>query len=146
MNMNHRTLICFLLACAAVLFLASCEGGAPTSLGACAGANFTAPDPTQPTGTLPISPRNPSFSWAAAVPDTGFEVKHYVVKIYQGLACSGSTIDTSSELTATSYQLTGNLSPQSQFAWEVEATFEETAGTTECEITSDCATFTTSFQ
>ena len=135
-----------LLGMGALLLLAACEGGDPMSVGACAGVTFTAPDPTQPTGTLPISPENPTFQWTAAGPGTGFEVKHYVVSIYEGSGCSGNLIDTSGERTATSYSITGNLKAGGQqYAWEVEVTFENTTDPTmTCTEASGCHTFTTS--
>jgi hypothetical protein len=145
-TVERQDVIVFLAVGAFALLLAACEGGDPASVGACAGATFTAPDPTQPTSTLPISPEDPTFKWTAAEPDTGFGVKHYVVRIYEGSVCSGSLIDTSDERTSTSYSITGNLKAGGvQYAWEVEVTFESTTDpTTTCTEASGCHTFTTS--
>lgn len=138
--------VLFLAVGAFVFLLAACEGGDPTTVGGCVGADLDAPVLSQPSdgGTVAW---DPGFQWTAAKSDNepDIDVEKHVVEIFWGTACSGTVERTSGDLgaEATSYKLGDFLDPSTTYAWHVEATFTSTTDQTTCIKKSGCRIFTT---
>ncbi len=127
-----------LLGIGALLLLAACEGGAPTSVSIC--DKLDAPTLTSPDNGANM-PRKPVLEWQDVDDETG-----YRVEVFAGSGCSGTADYDSQQLSAgtTTHTVNPELAQSTFYAWHVIAVgnCESGEGFSDSQA-SECRTFTT---